>query len=216
MIDTWLVGMAFDHGRVMVGTVERVVPRTCGLLVHRAMIVSFAASEHHCCHCSLPPPRPPHLPAQASIVCKHVEEAGVGESEGSLVACNSAASGAVGTPTVVVSADPSLPLEDVVVERASASEGSRRAWDAKVATWKLSELPFLHHSSGYVFVYKQHDLHMDHPDVPTTLQTMLCHTLPSLVDPKTKHGFRHALFEPSRTATLPPTPTSPTAPRPAD
>ena len=56
--------------------------------------------------------------------------------------------------------------------------------------WRLSDLAALQLSPDYLFVYKQHDLHMDHPSMAVTLQTQLCSRFPELVDPKTFHGFR--------------------------
>ena len=57
--------------------------------------------------------------------------------------------------------------------------------------WNLSELAALHYSKDYLFVYKQHDLHMDHARVPVTLATQLRAAFPHLADPKTAFGFRH-------------------------
>jgi len=46
-------------------------------------------------------------------------------------------------------------------------------------------LPSLRHSDGYLVVYKQHDLHMDHPEESVTLATMLNANFPDLADAKT-------------------------------
>ncbi|KAL1522071.1 hypothetical protein AB1Y20_021714 [Prymnesium parvum] len=85
-------------------------------------------------------------------------------------------------------------------EEAEAMEARRReAFDAaaggeaegRVAQWRLHDVAVLLLSDEYLFAYKQHDLHMDHPTVGVTLQTQLCAALPHLADPKTVHGFRN-------------------------
>ena len=58
----------------------------------------------------------------------------------------------------------------------------RHALPAKPAEcWTLEDLPHVHHSQDFLFVYKHHDVHIDHPEIPVTLQTQLCHLLPELV-----------------------------------
>ena len=36
----------------------------------------------------------------------------------------------------------------------------------RAAKWRLADLAAVQHSPSYLFVYKQHDLHMDHPEEP--------------------------------------------------
>ena len=57
--------------------------------------------------------------------------------------------------------------------------------------WSLGDLAYLHYSAEFLFVFKQHDLHMDHPQEPVTLATQLIAALPQLVDPAARFGFRH-------------------------
>ena len=59
------------------------------------------------------------------------------------------------------------------------------------ARWALCDLAALLYGSEYLFVFKQHDLHMDHPEEPVTLDTMLNANFPSLADANTAFGFRH-------------------------
>ena len=57
--------------------------------------------------------------------------------------------------------------------------------------WRLDDLGAARVGEEYLFVFKQHDLHLDHPEAPVTLQTQLNHRYPALADPKTAFGFRH-------------------------
>ena len=59
------------------------------------------------------------------------------------------------------------------------------------AAWALGDLGALHYSSDYLFVFKQHDLHMDHAEDAVTLATQLNHCFPQLADTKCRFGFRH-------------------------
>ena len=66
----------------------------------------------------------------------------------------------------------------------------------RTEAWSLEDLPIARYSDDYLFVYKQHDLHMDqlaprHAHTAVTLHTMLNARLPELADPKTTTGFRH-------------------------
>lgn len=65
----------------------------------------------------------------------------------------------------------------------SVPKGTVASWGAlEVCSLLLGE---------WLFAYKQHDLHLDHPSVHVTLQTQLCSSLPDLVDKRTVHGFRN-------------------------
>ena len=59
------------------------------------------------------------------------------------------------------------------------------------ARWALGDLAALRFSSDYLFVFKQHDLHMDHAEEAVTLDTQLNHNFSELADAKTAFGFRH-------------------------
>ena len=75
--------------------------------------------------------------------------------------------------------------------------GLRRTFRSeRTEAWSLEDLPIARYSDDYLFVYKQHDLHMDqlaprHAHTAVTLHTMLNARLPELADPKTTTGFRH-------------------------
>jgi len=56
--------------------------------------------------------------------------------------------------------------------------------------WTTSDLAALEMLPDYLFTYKRHDLHIDHPESPVTLQTQLCARYPELRDTSTGHGFR--------------------------
>ena len=58
------------------------------------------------------------------------------------------------------------------------------------ARWAASDLAALHLPPGFLFVYKQFDLHLDHPTEPVTLQAQLCTRYAGLRDATTRHGFR--------------------------
>jgi 23S rRNA-/tRNA-specific pseudouridylate synthase/isopenicillin N synthase-like dioxygenase len=55
--------------------------------------------------------------------------------------------------------------------------------------WSLSDLSALRHEE-YLFVFKQHDLHMDHPNELVTLDTQLNACFGALRDPQAAFGFR--------------------------
>ena len=55
--------------------------------------------------------------------------------------------------------------------------------------WCLSDLSALRHEE-YLFVFKQHDLHMDHPNELVTLDTQLNACFGALRDPQATFGFR--------------------------
>ena len=68
---------------------------------------------------------------------------------------------------------------------------ARPAVDRPRSRWRLDDLPSLRHSDGYLVVYKQHDLHMDHAEEAVTLMTQLNAKHADLADPRTAFGFRH-------------------------
>jgi hypothetical protein len=89
------------------------------------------------------------------------------------------------TPTLLTEA----PKDGAPAVTATAAATQRQI---KRAVWGLEDLGAHRHSCGdYLFVFKQHDLHLDHPEEPVTLQTQLNFCYPGLADKRTAFGFRH-------------------------
>ena len=86
-------------------------------------------------------------------------------------------------------ADAAEPSSSSPVRAAVVAAGAPRP--PPRAHWALGDLASLRYSAEYLFVFKQNDLHMDHPEEPVTLATQLNHCHAELADKKCSFGFRH-------------------------